>query len=58
MSPNPAVSMGMGASFIIEVSARIAAGYTAGLVIFFPSKISGDTVEAKPSMEGAVATMA
>ena len=48
----------MGASFIIEVSARIAAGYTAGLVIFFPSRISGDTVEAKPSMEGAVATMA
>ena len=46
MSPKPAVSMGMGASFKMSTSATMAAGYTAGRVVLKPSKMVGATVEA------------
>ena len=46
MSPKPAVSMGMGASFKMSTSATMAAGYTAGRVVLKPSKMVGAIVEA------------
>ena len=57
MSPSPACSIGSGAFFNTSVSPITASGHLLSTETFSPSRTTEEVEEAKPSMEGAVATI-